>query len=75
MKIFDTFVRFLHEEDAYSIFITNSGFTDLQVSDLCRNPAYYIFESFNWKICPEGYEFWKIIDEKWDDIVHKEIHK
>lgn len=58
------FRDFLKEHNAYYAYIKNN-------KGESENPYTYI-DSFHWDSTPEGYEYWRNLDDLWFDILEEE---
>ena len=66
------FSTFLKQNGAYDSFKRNSSNPDFAhgIVDLdCVSPDFYVAGAFYWASTPEGLDYWKLIDYKWNLVV------
>ncbi len=66
--LYEDFVRFLKENNAYLKYMTNAGYLTDEEIDI--NDSY--FEAFVWDNTPEGYDYWDDLDTDWFDLIMDE---
>lgn len=62
------FITFLGRNDAYGSFLRNCSknpsYPDISVLKNLT-PDSYVYGAFLWEKTPEGFDYWKLINDKW----------
>lgn len=68
----ELFFIFLKQNKAYDAYMRNTSCPDLVHGIVDLNfvsPGVYIANAFFWAATPEGLDYWKLIDYKWNLVV------
>lgn len=66
------FFTFLKQNKAYDLFMRNFSDPDLSLGIVLFNynyPSVYISTAFRWASTPEGADYWRLLDDKWNLVV------
>ena len=71
------FKKFLTNNRAYSKFVRNikSQWRNRNFTEYCdrdENWDRIIYRAFHWRITPEGFSYWNVLNNKWEKLLENE---